>query len=158
MDVPDDDNDQVIIVEDEFLETKKQVVRYIPKVVPEVENLFLVPTQPKKSMKLHASTLGPVHEKLQDPRKCYCNRCPSIHKRKDELERHKTWNCLKPDPEFICEKCNEGYFWENTLREHYYKKQMDITLYYCTKCGQGFNYKSQVSGHRNACPNKNGPV
>ena len=34
---------------------------------------------------------------------------------------------------------------------------MDITLYYCTKCGQGFNYKSRVSGHRNACPNKNGP-
>ena len=34
---------------------------------------------------------------------------------------------------------------------------MDITLYYCTKCGQGFNYKSRVSGHHNACPNKNGP-
>ena len=34
---------------------------------------------------------------------------------------------------------------------------MDITLYYCTKCGQGFNYRSQVSGHHNACPNKNGP-
>ena len=34
---------------------------------------------------------------------------------------------------------------------------MDNTLYYCTKCGQGFNYKSRVSGHHNACPNKNGP-
>ena len=34
---------------------------------------------------------------------------------------------------------------------------MDITLYYCTKCAQGFNYKSRVSGHHNACPNKNGP-
>ena len=76
----------MIIVEDEVLETKKQVVRYIPKVVPEVENLVLVPTQPKKSMKLYTSTLGPVHEKLQDPRKFYCNRCPSVHKRKDELE------------------------------------------------------------------------
>ena len=31
-----DDDDEVIIVEDEVLETKKQVVRYIPKVVPEV--------------------------------------------------------------------------------------------------------------------------
>ena len=82
----DDDDDQVIIVEDEVLETKKQVVRYIPKVVPEVENLVLVPTQPKKSTKLHTSTLGPVHEKLQDPRKFYCDRCPSVHKRKDELE------------------------------------------------------------------------
>ena len=28
----DDDDDQVIIVEDEVFETKKQVVRYIPKV------------------------------------------------------------------------------------------------------------------------------
>ena len=35
----DVDDDEVIIVEDEVLETKKQVVRYIPKVVPEVENL-----------------------------------------------------------------------------------------------------------------------
>ena len=56
------------------------------KVVPEVENLVLVPTQPKKSTKLRTSTLGPVHEKLQDPRKFYCDRCPSVHKRKDELE------------------------------------------------------------------------
>ena len=76
----------MIIVEDEVLETKKQVVRYIPKVVPEVKNLVLVPTQPKNSMKLRTSTLGPVHEKLQDPRKFYCDRCPSVHKRKDEPE------------------------------------------------------------------------
>ena len=34
---------------------------------------------------------------------------------------------------------------------------MDITLYYCTKCDQAFNYRSRVSGHCNACPNKNGP-
>ena len=34
---------------------------------------------------------------------------------------------------------------------------MDITLYYCTKCSQGFIYKSRVSGHHNACPNKDGP-
>ena len=81
-----DDDDEVIIVEDEVFETKKQVVRYIPNVVPEVENLVLVLTQPKKSTKLRTSTLGPVHEKLQDPRKFYCDRCPSVHKRKDELE------------------------------------------------------------------------
>ena len=43
---------RLIIVEDEVLETKKQVVRYIPKVVPEVENLVLVPTQPKKINKI----------------------------------------------------------------------------------------------------------
>ena len=84
VEVADDDDDQVIIVEDEVLE-QKQVFRYVPKVVPEVENLVLVPTQPKKSTKLHTLTLGPVHEKLQDPRKFYCNRCPSEHKRKDEI-------------------------------------------------------------------------
>ena len=103
---------------------------------------------------MHTSILGPVHEKLRDPKIFYCDRFPSEHKRKDELERHKTWNCLKQDPEYIYEKC---YFWENTLREHYYKNHMDITLYNCMKCSQGFNYKSRVSGHRNACPNKNGP-
>ena len=34
---------------------------------------------------------------------------------------------------------------------------MDIPLYYCTMCGQGFNYRSRVSGHHNTCPKKNCP-
>ena len=68
----DDDDDQVIIVEEEVSE-KKQIFRYVPKVVPEVENLVLVPTQPKKSTKLCTSKLGPVHEKLQDKTKFYCD-------------------------------------------------------------------------------------
>ena len=75
----DVDDDEVIIVEDEVLVTKEQVVRYIPKVVPEVENLVLVPTQPKKSTKLRTSTLGPVHEKLQDSRKFYCDRYVPVY-------------------------------------------------------------------------------
>ena len=80
----DDDDDQVIIVEDELSE-EKQIFRYVPKVMPEVENLVLVPTQPKKSTKLCTLKLGPVHEKLQDKTKFYCDRCPSVHERKDEL-------------------------------------------------------------------------
>ena len=68
----DDDDDQVIILEEEVSE-KKQIFRYVPKVMPEVENLVLVPTQPKKSTKLRSLILGPVHEKLQDKTKFYCD-------------------------------------------------------------------------------------
>ena len=30
-------------------------------------------------------------------------------------------------------------------------------LWYCTKCGEGFHYKSNKSKHKTACPNPNGP-
>ena len=33
----------------------------------------------------------------------------------------------------------------------------DIMLWYCTRCGEGFHFKSNKSKHRNVCPNKNGP-
>ena len=94
----------MIIVEDEVLETKNQVVRYIPKVVPEVENLVLVPTQPKKSTKLRTTTLGPVHEKLQDPRKFYCNRCPSVHRRKDETRTTQNMELFETGPRIYLRK------------------------------------------------------
>ena len=48
MDLDDDDDDQVIIVEEGEVLEQKKIFRYVPKVVPEVENLVLVPTQPKK--------------------------------------------------------------------------------------------------------------
>ena len=41
--------------------------------------------------------------------------------------------------------------------EHYYKKHVGIFLYHCRKCNQGFHWKSQISAHKNACPNKDGP-
>ena len=30
-------------------------------------------------------------------------------------------------------------------------------LWHCTRCGEGFHFKSNKSKHRNACPNKNRP-
>ena len=30
-------------------------------------------------------------------------------------------------------------------------------LWHCTRCGEGFHFKSNKSKHRNACLNKNGP-
>ena len=30
-------------------------------------------------------------------------------------------------------------------------------LWYCTRCSEGFHFKSNKSKHRNACPKKNGP-
>ena len=30
-------------------------------------------------------------------------------------------------------------------------------LWYCTRCSEGFHFKSNKSKHKNACPNKNGP-
>ena len=43
------------------------------------------------------------------------------------------------------------------MREHYYHEHTDIMLWYCTRCGEGFHFKSNKSKHRNTCPKKNGP-
>ena len=41
--------------------------------------------------------------------------------------------------------------------EHYVKVHLKKFLYFCKKCNQGFNDKSNCSSHRNTCPNKDGP-
>ena len=55
------------------------------------------------------------------------------------------------------DKYYRGFFYKNTLCEHYYHEHTDIILWHCKKCNEGFHYKSNRSKHRHACPNKNGP-
>ena len=138
-------------------EVPPEKVFYVPKQVPEVENLVLVPARVKKGTSLRSSVRGPVPEKLQDPQLFYCNKCEAKYTTRDECKRHMRVNCLKNTPEFFCDQCDEWYFWPNTMREHYYKEHVGIFLYHCRKCNQGFHWKSRIPAHKNACPNKDGP-
>ena len=64
---------------------------------------------------------------------------------------------MKEDPDYFCDACHRGFSYENTLCEHFYHEHMDIILWHCKKCNEGFHYKSNRLKHRQACPNKNGP-
>ena len=128
----------------------------IPKLA-ENQNIILIPAAPRKSTPLRSSELGPVPENRRKPRRHCCDKCYANYTTKDELTRHKTYNCLKPIPQFICDECDKSYFSQNTLREHYYKEHVGVIMYHCTKCNQPFHWNNRVSKHRNACPNKNGP-
>ena len=146
--------EDVIITE---VTKKTETVKYIPTKVPGNENFVLVQAPKTKSTAKRLSVAGPIAKALQDPTKFYCDKCPCFYTRPDELARHKKKNCLKEDPEFFCDACHRGFFYENTLREHYYHENTDIILWHCKKCNEGFHYKSNRSKHRHACPNKNGP-
>ena len=146
--------EDVIITE---VTKKTETVKYIPTKVPGIENFVLVQAPKTKSTAKRSSVAGPIPKALQDPTKFYCEKCPCFYTRPDELARHKKKNCLKPDPDHFCDECHKGFFYENTLREHYYHEHTDIVLWHCKKCNEGFHYKSNRSKHRHACPNKNGP-
>ena len=133
-----------------------ETVKYIPTKVPGVENYVLVQAPRTKTTVKRSSVAGPVPEKLGDPAKFYCEKCPCFYTRPNELARHKKRNCLKEDPEYFCNVCHRGFFYENTVHEHYYHEHTDIVLWHCKKCNEGFYYKSNRSKHRHACPNKDG--
>ena len=76
------------------------------------------------------------------------------NKRKDLLAAHIKNDCLQPIPQFICEKCHEGYFSERAVREHYYKIHVQKDLYHCKQCNKGFAHLSRMSSHKDKCPNK----
>ena len=145
--------EDVIITE---VTKKTETVKYIPTKVPGIENYVLVQTPRTKTTAKRSSVAGPVPEKLRNPAKFYCEKCPCFYTRPDELARHKKRNCLKEDPEYFCNVCHRGFFYENTVREHYYHEHTDIVLWHCKKCNEGFHYKSNRSKHRHACPNKDG--
>ena len=65
-------------------------------------------------------------------------------------------DCNQPIRQFICEKCNEGYYSERAVREHYYQIHLQEYLYFCKKCGKGFYHISRKSLHKEKCPNKDG--
>ena len=145
--------EDVIITE---VTKKTETVKYIPTKVPGIENYVLVQAPRTKTTAKRSSVAGPVPEKLRNPAKFYCEKCPCFYTRPDELARHKKRNCLKEDPEYFCNVCHRGFFYENTVREHYYHEHTDIVLWHCKKCNEGFHYKSNRSKHRHACPNKDG--
>ena len=90
-----------------------QPSRYIPKVVPGVENLVLMEVQ-KPQGSGRRSAKGPLVPKgRQDPKRYYCDSCDSNYNRPDELVRHKKRDCGKSDPEYFCDECGKGYLKEN---------------------------------------------
>ena len=129
---------------------------YLPKQVPESQNLILVPARMKKTTTLRAST-RPVPEELQDDRLHYCKKCEAKYTTRDELNRHVAKNCQVKEPEFFCDQCDASFFWPNTFREHYYKEHIKEFLYHCQKCGKGFHWKSRIPRHNKKCPNRDGP-
>ena len=152
-DVTETVEEDVIITE---VTKRTETVKYIPTKVPGIENYVLVQAPKTKTTAKRSSMAGPVDKKLRDPSKYYCNKCPCSYTRPDELARHKKRFCLKEDPEYFCDVCHRGFFYENTVREHYYHEHTDIVLWHCKKYNEGFHYKSNRSKHQHACPNKNG--
>ena len=73
---------------------------YLPKQVPESQNLILVPARMKKTTTLRAST-RPVPEELQDDHLHYCKKCEAKYTTRDELNHHVTKNCQVKEPEFF---------------------------------------------------------
>ena len=134
-----------------------QPTRYIPKVVPGVENLVLMEVQKSKGVGRRSSKGPPVPKARQDPTRFYCDSCDSHYNRPDELVRHKKKDCGKLDPEYFCDECGKPFLKENGVREHYYHQHTDITLWFCQKCGEGFHFKSNKSKHLKTCPQRNGP-
>ena len=134
-----------------------QTTRYIPKVVPGVENLVLMEVQKPKGVGRRSAKGPPVPKARQDPMRFYCDNCDSNYNRADELVRHKRKDCGKFDPEYFCDECGKPFLKENGVREHYYHEHTDITLWFCQKCGEGFHFKSNKSKHLKGCPERNGP-
>ena len=134
-----------------------QPTRYIPKVVPGVENVVLMEVQKPKGVGRWSAKGPPVPKARQDPTRFYCDSCDSHYNRADELVRHKRKDCGKLDPEYFCDECGKPFLKENGVREHYYHQHTDITLWFCQKCGEGFHFKSNKSKHLKSCPQRNGP-
>ena len=63
--VEEEEDDDVVITE---VTQKTETVKYIPKAVPGIENLVLVPVPKSKTTAKRSSKAGPVLENLQDPR------------------------------------------------------------------------------------------
>ena len=93
-DVTETVEEDVIITE---VTKKMETVKYIPTKVPGIENYVLVQAPRMKTMAKRSSVAGPVPEKLRNPAKFYCEKCPCFYTRPNELARHKKRNCLKED-------------------------------------------------------------
>ena len=124
-DVTETVKEDVIITE---VTQKMETVKYIPTKVPGIENYVLVQAPRTKTTARRSLMAGPVPETLRNPAKFYCEKCHCFYTRPDELARHKKRNCLKEDPEYFCNVCHRGFFYENTVREDYYHEHTNIVL------------------------------
>ena len=79
--VEEEEQDEVITE----VTQKTETVKYIPKAVPGIENLVLVPVPKTKTTAKRSSKAGPVLENLQDPKRFYCDKCEANYNRPDEL-------------------------------------------------------------------------
>ena len=146
--------DQVI----EVTETKKQTKVYVHKGKSDTQPdaVLLLEKPDEKTTSLRRGDTNPIAGGLRDPNRYYCDNCKAHYSRKDELSKHKRYNCRKTIRDYICFVCNAGFYEKNSVREHYYKEHDGSYLYRCKKCNMGFHYKSVKSMHtsKGACPNK----
>ena len=131
----EEEDDEVVIT---GVTETAQPSRYIPKVVPGVENLVLMEVQKPQGSGRRSAKGPPVPKARQDPKRYYCDSCDSNYNRPDELVRHKKRDCRKSDPEYFCDECGKGYLKENGVREHYYHEHTNITLWFCQNAVMGF--------------------
>ena len=104
---------------------------FVPTGECEQNVVLLLETKKKKSTERQSGKTFPVPKGRRLDTKFYCEKCKSEYKRKDQLAAHIKNDCLQPIPQFVCEKCNEGYFSERAVREHYYQVHIQKDLYYC---------------------------
>ena len=139
-------------------QVKPDVNVYVREDEQPAENVILVKEAVQKKVpERRAGKTRPKPKAIREKHKYYCEDCKSEFSRKDQLAQHVKNDCNQPIRQFICNKCNEGYYSERAVREHYYQVHLQEYLYFCKQCGKGFYHISRKSLHKDKCPNKGGP-
>ena len=122
------------------------------------QGVILVESVPQKSTERGLGKTQPVDPNLRDKKRFYCENCKSNFVCKDLLAGHIKNDCLQVVHRFICDGCHIGFYSEDAVREHYFRVHLNQHLYFCTKCNEGFFYKSRKSSHKKGggCPNAGG--
>ena len=149
---------QVVSQQPEIVAQGSTRTQYYPKVDKITHQVLLVPTQEtSRSYSKRTTTKGAKHPDLREDGRYYCENCPCNYSRKAMLDKHVMFNCLKTTKDFVCDACGKKYFDARTVREHYYHAHKKQFLYHCMQCDQGFYFRSKITPHKKACPNKGGP-
>ena len=149
---------QVVSQQPEIVVQGSTRTQYYPKVDKITHQVLLVPTQEtSRNYSKRTTTKGAKHPDLRADGRFYCENCPCNYSRKAMLDKHVMFNCLKTTKDFVCDSCGKKYFDERTVREHFYHSHKKVYLYHCMQCNQGFYFRSKITSHKKACPNKGGP-
>ena len=139
------------------LQVQPRVNVYVREDQQPNQNVILIKeTTQKKTTERRAGKTRPKPKAIRKKHRFYCEECKSEFSRKDQLAQHMKNDCNQPIRQFICDACNEGYYSERAVREHYYQIHLQEYLYFCQKCGKGFYHISRKSQHKEKCPNKDG--